>query len=127
MDKYQAEASFCKKGQDCDSEKIAGTWSPIYDQAVKIELKNGLRFLANFKYTVKPEISQDPTKDGSDEFQSLKAGDYNKFDTHCDRTMVGFVQTIPSIRTGEVYTMKDHRVQCFYGVQNVHYDMEKTV
>lgn len=23
--------------------------------------------------------------------------------------------------------MKDHRVQCFFGTQEVHYDMEKTV
>lgn len=117
MDKYQAEATFCPKGGSCESAKTSGNWSPIYDQAVKIELQNGLRFLANFKYTVKAEISQDPTKDGSDEFQSLKAGDYNKFDTHCDRTMVGFVQTIPSIKSNEVYTMKEHNVQCFYGVQ----------
>lgn len=43
-------------------------WSNIYDQAFKVELDNGIRFLSNFKYTVKPEISQDPTKDGADEF-----------------------------------------------------------
>lgn len=94
---------------------------------MKIELNNGLRFLANFKYTVKPEISQDPTKDGADEFQSLKAGDYNKFDDHCDKTMVGFVQTMPNVGSNKAYTFADHRVQCFYGVQTVHYDMEKTV
>jgi len=115
MDKYLAEATFCKGGQKCESKKYAGTWSTIYDQAFRIELDNGLRFVANFKYSVKPEISQDPTKDGQEEFLSLKAGDYNKFDTHCDRTMVGFVQTMPSIRTGEAYTMQNHRVQCFYG------------
>ena len=110
MDKYLAEATYCPKGGECETNKIAGTWSPIYDQAFKIELKNGLRFLANFKYTVKPEISKEPTKDGSDEFQSLKTGDYNKFDTHCDKTMVGFVQTMPSIKTNETYTMNNHRI-----------------
>lgn len=110
MDKYLAEATFCPKGGQCESTLVPGTWSPIYDQAFKIELNNGLRFLANFKYTVKPEISKDPIKDGSDEFQALKAGDYNKFDTHCDRTMIGFVQTIPSVRTNELYTMNNHRV-----------------
>jgi len=77
-------------------------------------LENGLRFLTNFKYTVKPEISADPTKDGGDEFQNLKTGDYTKFDTHCDRTMVGFVQTMPRIST-EKYTMYKHKIQCFWG------------
>ena len=86
-----------------------------------------MRFLANFKYTVKPEISQDPTKDGADEFQSLKAGDYNKFETHCDQTMVGFIQTMPTVGNNQQYTMGNHRVQCFFGMQKIHYDMEKTV
>lgn len=67
MDKYLAEATFCHADGKCET-KQPGTWSTIYDQAIKIELNNGLRFLANFKYTVKPEISQDPTKDGADEF-----------------------------------------------------------
>jgi hypothetical protein len=73
-----------------------------------------LRFLANFKYTVKPTISKDPTSDGADEFVSLKTGDYNKFDSHCDKTMVGFVQTIPKIKN-EKYSMAEHKVTCFWG------------
>jgi hypothetical protein len=40
--------------------------------------------------------------------------------------MVGFVQTIPSMRK-ERYGMTDHMIQCFYGEQETHYDMEKTV
>jgi len=40
---------------------------------------------------VKPTISKDPTQDGAEEFVSLKTGDYNKFNSHCDKTMVGFV------------------------------------
>lgn len=40
--------------------------------------------------------------------------------------MVGFVQTIPSLRN-ESYTMTNHKVVCFYGQQETHYDMEKTV
>ena len=122
-----AEAVHCKDDKSCDGEKISGTWSTIYDQAFRIELSNGLRFLANFKYSVKDDISKDPTKDGADEFAFLKAGDYNKFDTHCDKTMIGFVQTMPSVKSNEVFTMNKHRVQCFYGVQSTHYDMEKTV
>ena len=37
-----------------ESKHIAGNWSDIYDQSFKVELDNGLRFLANFKYSVKP-------------------------------------------------------------------------
>lgn len=31
MDKYLAEATHCPKNGECDTTKIAGTWSPIYD------------------------------------------------------------------------------------------------
>lgn len=127
MDKFQAEAIFCKGGKNCEEKHVPGTWSTIYDQSYRIELENGLRFLANFKYTVKPEISNDPTKDGGSEFTQLKTGDYGKFDTHCDKTMIGFVQTMPSIRKEDNFTMQNHRVQCFYGEQETHYDLEKTV
>jgi hypothetical protein len=50
---------------------MIGTWSTIYDQAFKIELENGLRFLANFKYTIKPNISSDPINDGFNKFVRL--------------------------------------------------------
>lgn len=75
---------------------------------------------------MKPTISKDPTSDGADEFMSLKTGDYNKFDSHCDKTMVGFVQTIPKIKN-EKHSMAQHKVTCFWGEQETHYDMEKTV
>ena len=126
MDKFQAEAKYCKGGKDCKETNIAGTWSTIYDQAFKVELENGMRFLANFKYSVKPQISQDPTNDGAEEFISLKTGDYNKFNSQCDKTMVGFVQDIPKI-TKSNHTMAQHKVQCFWAEQETHYDMEKTV
>jgi len=54
MDKSQAEAVLCKGGVTCGTDHVSGTWSTIYDQSFKIELENGLRFLANFKYSVKP-------------------------------------------------------------------------
>jgi len=114
MDKYQAEATFCKEGKNCETKTVNGNWSPIYDQAFRVELDNGLRFLANFKYSVKPEISTDPTRDGAEEFNALKTGDYNKFNSECDKTMVGFVQTMPS-KSAETYTMNKHKVQCFFG------------
>lgn len=126
MDKFQVEGKFCKNGNQCEDKTVPGTWSNIYDQAFKIELDNGMRFLSNFKYTLKPEISQDPTKDGASEFTNLKTGDYNKFDTECDKTMIGFVQMMPNKST-QKSTMGAHRVQCFWGEQETHYDMEKTV
>lgn len=126
MDKYQAEAVLCKNGTECENKHVAGTWSNVYDQSFKVELDNGIRFLSNFKYSVKAQISENPTQDGADEFNTLKTGDYNKFDSQCDKTMVGFVQTMPTI-SKEKYSMHEHGVQCFYGEQETHYDMEKTV
>lgn len=67
-----------------------------------------------------------PQKDGSDKFESVKTGDYGKFDSQCDKTMVGFVQTIPTT-SKETYSMTQHKVVCFYAEQETHYDMEKTV
>jgi len=125
MDKYQVQAQLCKGGKDCVAS-IQGTWSPVYDQSFEVELDNGLRFLANFKYTLKQDISPNPQADVYSKFMSLKTGDYGKFDSRCDATMVGFVQTIPSV-SKERYSMTDHKVQCFYGKQETHYDMEKTV
>ena len=91
-----------------------------------VELENGLRFLANFKYTIKPEISALPQTDGPDKLDGVKTGDYGKFDSQCDKTMVGFVQTIPTV-SKEKYGMMDHKVTCFFAEQETHYDMEKTV
>jgi len=53
MDQYQAEAVLCKNGTECENKHVAGTWSNVYDQSFKVELDNGLRFLSNFKYSVK--------------------------------------------------------------------------
>ena len=123
MDEFKAEARFCPGGSECKEEKILGTWSTIYDQAFKVELATGIRFVANFKYSVKAQISKDPTEDGAEEFVSLKTGDYNKFNSHCDKTMVGFVQSMPKI-THEQHSMVEHKVQCFWAEQVSHYLME---
>ncbi len=37
-------------------------------RSFKVELENGLRFLANFQYSVKASVSKDPTKDSVGEF-----------------------------------------------------------
>jgi len=47
-------------------------------------------------------------------YVKLSTGDYGSFDSDCGKTMVGFVQSIPSI-TGEKYTMTEHKAQCFVG------------
>ena len=64
MDKFQVEAIFCESGNACSPNHVTGTWSTVYDQSFRIELDNGLRFLANFKYSVKPQISKDAADDG---------------------------------------------------------------
>lgn len=97
MDKYQVQAQFCQNEKSCSSNQVAGVWSPIYDQSFEVELENGLRFLANFKYTIKNNISAKPSQELVQKFDGLKTGDYNKFDSHCDQTMVGFVQNIPTM------------------------------
>jgi len=47
----------------------------------------------------------------------MTTSDYGSFDSDCSKTMVGFVQSIPSI-TGERYTMEQHKAVCFYGSKN---------
>lgn len=126
MDKNQVEAILCVDGVTCQTEHLTGTWSTIYDQSMKIELENGYRFLANFKYTIKDDISKNPLKDGSDRFETVKTGDYGKFDSQCDKTMVGFMQSIPT-QTKKKFSISQHNVVCFYGEQETHYEMEKTV
>jgi hypothetical protein len=91
MDKFQVEAILCKDGVSCAPEHLTGTWSPVYDQSFTVELENGLRFLANFKYNIKGSISHNPQRDGGSQFADVKTGDYGKFDSQCDQTMVGFV------------------------------------
>jgi hypothetical protein len=64
MDKNIAEAKFCQSEKECDKAKtVKGKWSTIYDQALKVELENGQRFITNFRYNVKPSVSTDPLTD----------------------------------------------------------------
>lgn len=81
-----------------------------------VELENNLRFTANFKYTIKPNITKDPAADFAKVdalFRKLDAeGSPPKyhFDSHCDETMIGFVHnmSMPS-------SFEEHPVTCFYG------------
>lgn len=60
MENYKVEAVLCEGGKKCGTEEIKGKWTSIYDQAFNIELDNGMRFIANFRYDIKPEVSTDP-------------------------------------------------------------------
>ena len=114
MDKHQVEAQHCSNSGEC-GKKVSGTWSTIYDQAFRVYLDNGTRFVANFKYSVKPEVSTDPTADGQSEFANLKEGDYSKFDSQCDKSMVGFVQNVPGVDGHSTNSsMLKHEIKCFY-------------
>ena len=96
MDHYQVEAMLCSSSSDCaKAEKIKGKWSPIYAQGMVVELDNGMRFVTNYRYNLKPELSKSPShSDNPDlkEFiQSLDNGQVDNFVSECDKTMVGFV------------------------------------
>lgn len=60
---------------------------------MRVELDDGTRFITNFRYDVKPELSVDAIGEGYDHFaQGFGTGDYASFDSVCNKTMVGFVQ-----------------------------------
>ena len=80
---HTAEAKFCEDGKTCSTTVVKGHWSNVYDQAIKVDLENGLRFLANYKYSVKKELSKNPLKDSATSFSKLEDGDYDKFDSNC--------------------------------------------
>lgn len=115
LDNFQATAS--NGGQT-----VNGTWSTVYDQAFKVELDNGMRFISNFRYNIKNGLSQDPLQDGASKFDSLKTDDYGSFESKCNESMVGFVQSIHGQGS-----MKSHKAQCFYAKQVKHFDIEKSV
>ena len=83
-DKYEAEATFCASEKECGGSAIHGKWSTIYDQSLKVELDNGLRFVANFRYNAKPTLTNDPLTDQELKFVDLHSGDYGSFDSECD-------------------------------------------
>lgn len=124
LNNYQAEAVLCssKNGQptNCGTELVKGKWTAIYDQALNIELNNGFRLLSNLRYNLKQDIAKDPfsiaQQDGIGAFQAIETSDYEKFDSECARTMVGFVQNLPGV-SGKSMSMKGHEVRCFHGAQ----------
>jgi hypothetical protein len=92
---------------------MKGTWTPISDQAMEISLPNGQRFVTNLKYTIKKSISTNPVADGVKKFTSYSAANYDKFDSQCDKTMVGFVQNKPG-KNQKKFSMTNHNIRCFH-------------
>ena len=64
-----------------DTTEVNGSWMAFYDQAFKVDLNNGQRFLTNFRYSVKTGT---PTKQGSAHYLELQIDDYNNFYSDCD-------------------------------------------
>lgn len=78
-----------------------------------MQLSNGMRFIANYKYNIKP-VTLNAVGDlytGKGDFAKIpntfEAG--KGFDSDCSKTMVGFLTSAPS-------TMREHKVSCYYGV-----------
>jgi hypothetical protein len=57
----------------------------MYDQALIVELDNGMRFIVYFRYNITPRISKDPLVDGFALFnrEISKSRDYSSFDSDC--------------------------------------------
>ena len=66
LENNKAEGVFCEGGKKCSEQVIPGKWTSIYDQAMNVELENGTRFLSNFRYNLKDELSHDPVQTATD-------------------------------------------------------------
>jgi len=103
-----AEAVICGDGKKCSETVIKGTWTSIYDQAFNIELDNGVRLVTNLRYNLKKDVSGDPYNEaqtkGIGNFVKIESGDYQYFDSQCDKTMVGFALNIPD-KSGAAFSM----------------------
>jgi hypothetical protein len=84
-DNNEVEARFCASVAECDKSKLVkGRWSTIYDQAFKVELENGQRFISNFRYNAKPTFSPDPLTDSQLALADIHTRAYDSFDSKCD-------------------------------------------
>ena len=107
-----ATAKVCGKFENMqckDATEVQGSWMAFYDQAFKVELNNGQRFLTNFRYSVK---TGQPAKIGSGNYLGLEIDDYDRFYSDCDQTMVGLYNM-----REEGGDIDSYPVGCFYGVK----------
>ena len=83
-----------------------------------VELDNGMRFIANFRYNIKPEVSKDPLVDRR-QLAAIDTSMEDKFDMACDSTMVGLVQ-----HKGDSDSLKNFKAVCFVGHQTQKFNIE---
>lgn len=105
---------------------VKGKWSPIYSQALLVELDNGKRFITNFRYNLKESVLANPLSGDTSKLGELSTGSEEAFDSDCQSTMVGYVEDdyTNSLKSGE--SMKNFKATCFFGRQVQHYDIETT-
>ena len=65
-----AEAKYCTNGV-CNGAPIKGSWFAFYDQAFKVELDNGRRFITNYKYALKEYVASNPISLGAKEIHDV--------------------------------------------------------
>ena len=77
-----------------------GTWTLIYDQSIVVSLPDThkAKYVANLRYSLKDGVD-------ANQYDSLKCGSYEAFDSTCTETMVG------------VKFNEDKMVQCWTGRQ----------
>jgi len=132
QDDFKAQAMECSnkptsKKDACNSKSVvSGKWSPIYSQALLVELDNGKRFLSNFRYNIKDSYLANPLGGDITKLSDLSTGSEEAFDSDCSQTMVGYVQNdfTNSMKSSE--SMKSFSATCFHGQQVQHYDIETT-
>jgi len=69
-----------------------------------------MRFVANYRYSLKPDLEAKPLQTGADSLQGFR--DAKDYISDCKQTMVGFVQKDHGQGMG---SMKNHKVQCYVG------------
>lgn len=105
---------------------VSGKWSPIYSQALLVELDNGKRFITNFRYNLKESYLKDPLTGDLSKLSELSTGSEEAFDSECHSTMVGYVQDDYKNSQRASESMKNFKATCFFGQQIEHYDVETT-
>ena len=78
-----------------------------------VELDNKLKFIANFKYEIKKNVTTKPMEMSVATLDKLipdtEDAAKRQFDSICDETMIGFVQD-----QGKVGSITNHEVICFF-------------
>ena len=52
----QIVSSDTVEATDSSGAKIKGTWNLVFEQALVVELENGMRYVANMRYNFKSEV-----------------------------------------------------------------------